>query len=305
MSDLNNTLPPEFDYKIYVNSPENSDISCFDEKTAVSHYSSFGQAEGRVCNQIKSRMDFVKFIPVRQPLLEIGPFFSPSFVKAEANVYYLDCLSREEMGLRAKHVNDAAIESIPEIDYVWSGQSYAELIKRKFSNVYSAHNIEHQPCLITHIKNIESVLNVDGLVFFTVPDKRYCFDHFLAETTLADVVDAWKMGVRRHRLKDVLEHQFFPAHNDPVRHWKGDHGHNRPGSPLEGGLQHQFLEQVNKYYNETEYIDVHAWKFSPPSFRTLFNDLYDLNIIDLQILRLYPTIKNSNEFYVVLNRGRK
>ena len=261
-------------------------------------------AEGRICSEVKGRKNFIGLIPVEQPILEIGPFFSPAFRRPKANVHYIDCLSTEALKKRAEKLKGAAIDNIPEIDYVWSGQRYAELIGRKFSAIYSSHNIEHQPCLVAHLHDLESVLEKEGAVFLAVPDKRYCFDHFFSETNLADVVEAWAEGKKRHRLKDILEHRFFAAHNEPARHWRGDHGVNRGLSPLDDKRKVSFATELERLRSSGEYTDVHAWKFIPATFRALFDNLYSLKLTRLRIARLYPTVKNSNEFYAVLAFGR-
>ncbi len=294
----------EFEHEVYVNQAGSRDIARLDEAGARLHYRNHGMTEGRVCSKVKSRKDFIGLVPAEQPILEIGPFFSPAFQRPEANVHYLDCFSAEAMRKRAMKVKGADIDTIPEIDYVWSGQRYAELIGRKFSAIYSSHNIEHQPCLVTHLRDLESVLEEEGAIFLAVPDKRYCFDHFFSETNLADVVAAWAEGKQQHRLKDILEHHFFAAHNEPVRHWQGDHGVNQGLLPLDDKRNVLFMAELERLRSSDEYTDVHAWKFTPATFRTLIDGLNSLKLTRLRIARVYPTVRNSNEFYAVLVFGR-
>ncbi len=300
MINFNIKLPVEYDYTIYSSFAGNFDISFLEEEKAWQHYCEFGLEEGRVCSEICRRQDFINLIPKQEDILEIGPFFSPAFNPQEAKVYYLDCISTTEMIQRAKNIDGASIEKIPNIDYLWSGQKYTDLVRRKFSIIYSSHNLEHQPDLVAHLKNLESILTENGAVFLIIPDKRYCFDHYFPETSFNDVADAWKTNLGRHRLKDILDHQFFATHNDPVRHWRGDHGINKTTRHLEERLQSQYFQEIEKYCSNSDKVDVHAWKFTPENFRVIFEDLYRLKIINLRILRVYPTLKNSNEFYAVL-----
>jgi hypothetical protein len=303
--DWERRLPVEFDHAIYVDASRNPDLATFDEARARQHYESWGRTEGRICSAIRNRGDFLGLVPSRLPILEVGPFFSPAFRRPEANVSYLDRLSTESMKKRAAGIKGATADTVPEIDYVWSGERYSDLVKRKFPAVFSSHNIEHQPCLITHLQDLESVLAEDGALFLVVPDKRYCFDHFFPESTLSDVVEAWADGAKKHRVKDVLDHRFFPAHNDPVRHWQKDHGVNLSLARLQGNRAVQFLAAVEGLRSSAEYADVHAWKFTPAGFRVLFENLYSLKLTELRTIRLYPTVKNSNEFYAVLARARR
>ena len=303
LGNWDDVLPVPFNYGIYVGHPESQDLAVLDEGEALRHYEDYGRTEGRACSEIKSRMDFIGLPPPGASILEIGPFFSPAFRRPEANVSYLDCLSSEAMKTRAAALGNEVVDTVPEIDYVWTGQRYSELVDRKFSVVYSSHNIEHQPCLVTHLRDLESVLEQDGVVFLVVPDKRYCFDHFFPETGLPEVIEAWVEQKKKHRLSDILDHLFFTAHNDPVRHWLGDHGANRNLLPLEGERHVSFLAEVERYRATDEYTDVHAWKFTPASFRVLFENLFNLKLTKLRVLRVYPTVKNSNEFYAVLVPG--
>lgn len=295
-------LPPEFDPVVY--QARSRDIARFDGAGARLHYQNHGMAEGRICSKVGCRRDFIGLVPPGLAILEIGPFFSPAFRRPGANVHYLDCISTESMKERAMALKNADIGNIPEIDYVWSGQRYADLIGRKFPAIYSSHNIEHQPCLVTHLHDLESVLEEDGAVFLAVPDKRYCFDHFFPETNLADVVEAWAEGRKRHRLKDILEHRFFSAHNEPARHWRGEHGVNQGSLPLDERRNAMFMAEIERLRSSDEYTDVHAWKFTPAAFRTLFGNLYSMKLTRLRIARLYPTVRNSNEFYAALVLGR-
>lgn len=299
-----NRLPLEFDHAVYVNHLGNRDLASFDEARARHHYKNNGVAEGRICSNVKCRRDFIGLVPAGSSILEIGPFFSPGFTRPEANVFYLDVLSTEAMKKRAETINGARPDSIPDIDYVWQGERYTDCINRKFSVIYSSHNIEHQPCLVTYLHNLESVLEEDGAVFLVIPDKRYCFDHFFPETSLADVIQAWVEKRKKHSLKDVLEHRFFAAHNAPVRHWQGDHGVNRAILPLQAEQSTSFLVELERMRLSDDYTDVHAWKFTPSTFHVVLENLLRLKLVNLKVMRLYQTVRNSNEFYAVLVRGR-
>ena len=63
-----------------------------------------------------------------------------------------------------------------------------------------------------------------GCYVIIIPDKRYCFDHFINETTIADVVNMNVNKVKNHSVKSVIEHRGLTCHNDSVRHWNNDHG---------------------------------------------------------------------------------
>ena len=167
--------------------------------------------------------------------------------------------------------------------------------------VFSSHNIEHQPCLITHLQELASLLRPGGQVVLFVPDRRYCFDHFLPETTLLDILAAWvEPRGRRHQVRDVVKHWLFVAHNDAGRHWRGDHGddpHRAMTTPA-GGDHAQALKDFHA--QAPAYLDVHAWQFTPDSFRGLVAQLNAMRLSPLTAARVYPTVTGSQEFYAVL-----
>ena len=49
-----------------------------------------------------------------------------------------------------------------------------------------------------------------------------------------------------------------------------------------------------------DYVDVHAWYFSPATFRQNINLLRELEYTGLTVSRLYPTLRERNEFWAVL-----
>ncbi len=73
---------------------------------------------------------------------------------------------------------------LPNIHFV-SPTGNLEIVNECFDVVLNSHCIEYQPNLITHLNHIESILNPGGYYFVLEPDKRYCFDHFIPESSLA------------------------------------------------------------------------------------------------------------------------
>jgi hypothetical protein len=164
MAPLEMSFPAEFDHQVYVNHSTNSDVSTLGCVEARSHYECFGKSEGRICNHVSDRRNFLQLVPADASILEIGPFNSPSFKRPESDVYYLDCIPTEKMLQRASEMTADENEMrekvlrgyVPKIDYVWKNEKFSELINRKFPVIFSSHNIEHHPCLISHLQNLES-----------------------------------------------------------------------------------------------------------------------------------------------------
>lgn len=239
-----------------------------------------------------SRALFIDSIPKELSLLEIGPFYTP-LCKGK-NVKYLDILDHAALINRARKLdNEINVEQIPYIDYV-SPTGDLSVTREIFDAVFSSHVIEHQLDFIGHLQQINEILKQDGKYYLIIPDKRYCFDHFNPLSTIADIINAHIEKRNKHSLKSVIEHRII-THNNPVEHWNGQHG---VVDDLSSKIKNAIIE-----YNTHEYIDVHAWCFTPESFSQIIDLLNQLGYIDLAITRLHPTPVYGIEFYCVLEKN--
>jgi hypothetical protein len=182
------------------------------------------------------------------------------------------------------------------IDYV-SPVGDLSVVDRKFSVAFSSHCIEHQPDLLYHLTRVAKILDKSGRYFLIVPDKRYCFDHFLPESSLAEVVAAFHEERRTHVFRSVFEHRLSTCHNDPTAHWRGEHG--IPPQPNAARLR-----QVKDQWAAAAggYIDVHAWQFTPKSFKSIIETTFRLELHEFEPERVYRTLHGSPEFFAVLRR---
>jgi hypothetical protein len=285
-------FPPEFDAVFYKSI--HPDLWTHDVPALLHHYETFGRAEGRPATPAVPREKFVTLFPSGVPTLEIGPFNNP--VAAGANVRYFDVLDKDGLIERAKRFGFGH-EKVPHINYVHPTGDLS-IIPEKFDVVISSHLVEHQPDFGRHLARASSLLNDEGLYFCIIPDKRYCFDHFIAESSIADVVEAYLSGPIVHALGSVIEHAAMITHNDPLRHWDGDHG-ELPNDP------NRVKAAIDEFRAaEGGYLDVHAWQFTPNSFRAIINTLEALRYIDLKPIRVYDTPYGSNEFYAILKKEK-
>lgn len=139
-----------------------------------------------------------------------------------------------------------------------------------------------------------------GLLFFTISDRRYCFDHYLLDTNFANVFGVYYEQRRRHTAASIFDHRMLTTHNEASRHWAGDHGPPPLSSPLSEERFAIVHETVRRIEASPGYIDTHAWQFMPHSFRVLIDTLSLSATIPFRVARVFPTIKGSNEFYTVL-----
>jgi SAM-dependent methyltransferase len=283
-------LPKDFDPVLYRSL--HADLAEMGNDDLASHWRIHGEREGRTSSQPFSRSDLIKLVAEDADVLEIGPFTTP--VLRGPRVRYFDVMGTDGLVARAKSIG-YNVENPPHIDFI-SPRGDLAVVDRRFDIVLSSHCIEHQPDFIAHLQQIRRILNPGGYYFLIVPDKRYCFDHFITESTLAGIISAHLERRTVHTLKSVIEHRAYLTHNDAGRHWIGDHH-----API---LSHN-LEPIVHAIQEFErangaYIDVHAWQFTPASFKTIMMQLCQLKMTELHPLRVYPTIRNSLEFCAIL-----
>lgn len=160
------------------------------------------------------------------------------------------------------------------------------------------------------------------------------FDHYLPETSIADVLsdflqvkdpkfDLGLVHSQPYKLSSVIEHRAFTGHSDAKKYWQGVPGRQYPQHALEHVkmaiaeyetyMNHR--QQQAKLYNsessllsdatstlQQHSLEVHNYKFTPQGLAFIIDTLYELELTDLHVHRLYETIYGSNEFTIVLKR---
>jgi SAM-dependent methyltransferase len=259
------------------------------ENMAAGHFIFSGIAQGRQGHPRGNRPQFIEYVNGFSSVLEVGPFYNPT--ACGENVRYLDVLDEKQLRARAELLG-FDVNGCPErIHYV--GEIFD--INETFDAVVSSHCIEHQPDLVHHLQGVARVLQSGGRYLLLVPDKRYCFDHFIPETTLADVMQAHSERRTIHTLRSVIEHYALTTHNNAHAHWAGDHGEQFPVGQID-----RVKDAIRTFNESSSYIDVHSWTFTPSSFFFILNALYDLGLTRLKPVEIYPTLYNELEFFAVL-----
>lgn len=243
-----------------------------------------------------TRGDIVQRALKERSVLEVGPFCNPVLVGPQ--VTYFDVMPTEGLVERARKIGYPIIAT-PRIDFV-SPVGDLSVVDRQFDACLSSHCIEHQPDLIGHLQAISRILSAGGAYYLIVPDKRYCFDALISESNLAEVVAAHIEGRTRHSLESVIEHRALTTHNDPIRHWIGDHF----DPEYHRGLGERTSSAIAEWRESSgQYIDVHAWQFTPASFRGIISSLREMKYIDLSVDCVGDTPQGQFEFVSILRRA--
>src|SRR5215467_14461622 len=228
--------------------------------------------------------------------LEIGPSHSPIAPKiAGFNVKVLDHLSDEAL-LKNYVGHGVCLENIEHVDYIWNGEPLADLVggEHVFDWIIASHVIEHTPCLITFIKNCETILKESGVLSLAVPDKRYCFDLYREKTSLSSVLDAFREKRKIHSPGAAAEYFLNVVAKNGNITWSQDtEGETRFLHGLSDAKQ--AMEGIE---DDGAFLDLHSWVFTPCSFRLLIEDLYQLGYIRLREKCFFDT--EGCEFYTTI-----
>ena len=287
-------IPYLFDENEY--KTRNKDLASLYKHELRDHFFKHGLNEGRTPNSLHSRSDFTSLFNNYNSILEIGPFASP--VYKGKNVKYLDVIDSKSLVLRAKK-HSLPIANIPKkIHFVGTN---LDCVDELFDIVFSSHVIEHQPDIIGHLNSVEKILSESGRYVMCIPDKRFCFDHNLSESSVADMIDPFIKKNKLHTLKSVIEHRCLTTHNDCKLYWDN----NFTNKDWDIKLNVESLRNAINEFNGSNgsYIDVHAFFFTPLSFLDNLKKLLNLELTNLIVERIYPTKIYHNEFWVVLKKG--
>lgn len=235
--------------------------------------------------------------------VEIGASHAPIAPKrAGYNVQIIDHATRDE--LIAKYENEnVKLENIEDVDFVWRGESYAELTgKRNYYDwIIASHVIEHVPNLVGFINGCDEILNGQGVLSLAVPDVRFCFDHFRPISGLSKVIDAHYQNHTVHTPGSIAEFNLNLVERDHEPGW-AENTLLRDEYTFRNSRE-AVVELLNDAPARDRYVDCHAWCFTPHSFRLLMQDVFDLGLIAMREIGFFPS--EGCEFYIALSRNGK
>ena len=289
--------PLEFDAAVYRSLYLN--LTDFTDDQLWLHYDAYGRRQGLRAHSLANRDEFARLAGSGR-VLEIGPFTRPLLVGP--NIVYADIYSTSQLQELAPRL-ELRPEDVPEIAYVITPGDLTG-ITGKFDSVISGQVIEHQPNLVGHLQQVSQLLDDGGRYFILAPDYRYCFDHFMRPSTISHVLDAYARKVTMHDPESLIASRLTRAHNDSVRHWAGDHGDPQvhPEFPQHDRITRLKLALEQSVLTPETLNNEHAWFFTPDSFAAIIQDLCDLELIDFELERIYPTLHNTLEFWAILRK---
>lgn len=232
--------------------------------------------------------------------LEIGPSHSPVTPKSAGyNVHIVDHTNKESL-INKYRPYGVKVENIEEVDFIWHGETYAELTGHKnyYDWVIASHVVEHTPDLISFVNNCAEILKKEGVLSLAVPDARFCFDSLRPLTGISKIIDANVQKAKTHSVGTAVEYVSEICTRGGRFTW----GYGKKLGRFElVNSQNSVIELMQKYSSKEEYSDYHAWCFTPHSFRLIINDLNLLGLISLKEISFAST--RGCEFYITLGQN--
>jgi hypothetical protein len=239
-----------------------------------------------------------KFIQHDMPGLEIGPSHSPIAPKCEGyRVEIIDHMSAPD--LKEKYAeHNVNLEAIEHVDYVWSGEPLSTIVAKAntYSWIIASHVIEHMPNILGFLNDCEKLLTENGYLILAIPDKRFCFDRFRPISGISKVLDAYYGQHKSHTAGTAVEYFLNVTKLNDTIAWGSDStGNFNLVHTLENAKSS--IVAINQQHQT---LDLHAWVFTPSSFRLIIKDLNDLELCKLKEIEFIKTA--SHEFFMVLGK---
>jgi hypothetical protein len=229
--------------------------------------------------------------------LEIGAQHAPLVAKSEGDVRYVDYATADEIraGWTKTHVVDPA--ALVDVDIVWGVTPLRDTVPEPVDYIVASHVIEHVPDLVGWLAELRAALKDDGLVCLAVPDRRFTFDLFRAETALSEVIEAHLLGHRRPTIRQVFDALSRTRPNPHAEAWESDPKARL--APMPEKLRRAY-DTVTDLVARPRYFDTHCWVFTPRSFLAVAEGLHALDLLPFRLAHFGPTPRGGMEFYVRL-----
>ena len=232
--------------------------------------------------------------------LEIGPGFDPVMPKRDGHqVQTLDHMSAED--LRVKYGNDPGVDvsRIEDVDFVSDGGPILELIGERahFDYIVASHVIEHTVDFLGFLLDCQALLKPEGKLVLAVPDMRFSFDCLRPLTTVGQVIEVHAIRPKRHSVGKIFDEMAYNCQRDGAIAWnRNTNGELQFFRPITDA------KWITEQYQAGDmFVDIHAWQFTPSSFRLIIKDLGELGLLGLRELSFETSV--HSEFFVVLSQS--
>ena len=123
--------------------------------------------------------------------IEIGALHNPLIVPKGATVRYIDKWTSEHL---AATYPELRTRKLVHIDIIDDGETLATIDESSVDFIIANHLLEHCRNPLRTIERMFSLLRCGGVLYLTVPDKRYTFDASRTVTPIQHLIKEYREG---------------------------------------------------------------------------------------------------------------
>lgn len=233
-------------------------------------------------------------------ILEVGPSYAPIAPRSAGwKSFSLDHASQEELRVKYSGIEGIDIGMIEPVDFVWTGGPPSSAIPDEhhgsFDAVIASHVLEHIPNPIAWLYDLGMLLRPGGVLSIILPDKRYVLDCLRHPTSAGAWIDAFDREVSRHSKGTLYDCHAYTTTNDGLSFW----GPQRFGK-IKFLTRFVDVPQVMNRAHGNDYVDAHAWCFTPSSFELIMLEMKILGLLPFEAVLTFPTY--GCEFYTTFRK---
>ena len=237
---------------------------------------------------------FLKFIdPTKTQGLEIGAFDIPFVEPGKGNCDYADFRTCDELKALALKFDNIDKNYIVRPSY--DLRNGYDQIRKEYDWICASHVMEHVPDLLGWLKILQAKLKPNGILFLVVPDKQYTFDFHRSETRFSDVMYYHRNGITKPAYRQVFDHIYYASTvPSPAEIWNG------VSIPPPAKNLTEALSEAER--SLSEYVDVHCSVHTPVTFSKLAFEMFEADVVKLQLHALRPTQYGQMDFSAMIRK---
>lgn len=141
--------------------------------------------------------------------LEVGPYSQPTVLKSEGSIAYLDVDTRDQLIAQLSESDQGLASRIPSVEFLCPSGDYPSATSDKYDYVIANHVLEHAPNMIAWLQMVAGMLAPEGILFLSLPDKKFTFDKYRPDTPLSHLLYDFYTGVTETSYEHMLECELY------------------------------------------------------------------------------------------------
>ena len=123
--------------------------------------------------------------------IEIGALHTPLRIPKSTKVKYVDRMPKYDLGKQYPELN---FKALVDVDIIDDGEHLSKIKDTSQDFVIANHFLEHCQNPIGAIGNMLRVLKNNGVLYLSIPDKRYSFDADRPQTSIDHILRDYQEG---------------------------------------------------------------------------------------------------------------